>query len=235
MNGVHDLGGLQCFGPILREDSEPYFHEAWEERVFGLFFGCFAGGHFNVDMLRAEIERMPGDEYLRSSYYEHWLHAIESLLLANGTLTREALAGACQRGGVASATRAAPTRALPVEMVEGLLRAGASTRMPDVIAPAFKTGDAVIARNWHPLHHTRLPRYARGRRGVVQRDHGVFSFNDTVAHGLGSQPQHVYSVRFAARELWGEQASAQDTVCIDLFESYLQQGGVRRRSGGRST
>lgn len=89
MNGVHDLGGMQGFGPIVREENEPYFHEKWEERVFGLFFGCFAGGHFNVDMLRAEIERMPGAEYLSTSYYEHWLHAIESLLIANGTLSRE--------------------------------------------------------------------------------------------------------------------------------------------------
>ena len=87
MNGVHDLGGMQGFGPIVREDDEPYFHEAWEERVFGLFFGCFAGGHFNVDMFRHAIEKMPGAHYLESSYYEHWLHAIESLMLANGSIT----------------------------------------------------------------------------------------------------------------------------------------------------
>jgi nitrile hydratase len=86
MNGVHDVGGMHSFGPILREEHEPYFHEKWEERVFGLFFGCFAGGHFNVDMLRHEIEKM-GPDYYQTSYYEHWLHAIEALLIANGTLT----------------------------------------------------------------------------------------------------------------------------------------------------
>lgn len=111
--------------------------------------------------------------------------------------------------------------ALPLEMVDGLLRAGASSRLPDCIAPRFKAGDAVGARNLNPLGHTRLPRYVRGRRGVVHIDHGVFAFNDTNAHGLGHKPQHVYSVRFEARELWGPQASARDAVYIDLFDDYL--------------
>lgn len=87
MNGVHDLGGMQGFGPILREEGEPCFHQDWERRVFGLFFGCFAGGHFNVDMFRHAIENMPAQKYLATSYYEHWLHALEALLVANGTLT----------------------------------------------------------------------------------------------------------------------------------------------------
>lgn len=221
MNGVHDMGGMQAFGPILREHNEPYFHEKWEERVFGLFFGCFAGGHFNVDMFRAVIELMPPDEYLRTSYYEHWFHAIEHLLLTNGTLTREAIDEACRRGGTVR-ERPAPKNALPVEMVGGLIATGASTRMNEAIAPRFKVGDTVRARNYHPVTHNRIPRYIKGRCGVVQRDHGVFSFNDTVAHGLGHQPQHVYSVRFMARELWGEQANARDSVCIDLFDSYME-------------
>lgn len=91
MNGVHDMGGMQCYGPILREEQEPYFHESWESRVFALFFGGFAGGHFNVDMFRAEIEHMAGDEYLRSSYYEHWLHALEALLIKGGAVTEAEL------------------------------------------------------------------------------------------------------------------------------------------------
>ncbi|GAC1634690.1 MAG: hypothetical protein NVS9B10_30820 [Nevskia sp.] len=91
MNGVHDLGGMHGFGPVVRETQEPYFHEDWERRVFALFFGGFAGGHFNVDMFRAEIERMPGHEYLRSSYYEHWLHALEALLVKSGAVTESEL------------------------------------------------------------------------------------------------------------------------------------------------
>ena len=72
----------------------------------------------------------------------------------------------------------------------------------------FKVGQRVRARNIHPTGHTRLPRYARGKTGVVVRDHGVYVFPDTNAHFQGEKRQHVYSVRFTARELWGEQAVA---------------------------
>ncbi|MGQ0619002.1 MAG: SH3-like domain-containing protein [Panacagrimonas sp.] len=113
--------------------------------------------------------------------------------------------------------------ALPVEMVDGLIRGGASSRLPEDIAPRFKSGDPVIARNMNPISHTRLPRYIRGKRGVVSRDHGVFCFNDTAAHGLGHKAQHVYSVRFEARELWGESASPRDSIFIDLFDDYLDR------------
>jgi nitrile hydratase len=76
----------------------------------------------------------------------------------------------------------------------------------------------------HPLGHTRLPWYARGKGGTIDRDQGVFVFPDTNARFLGEQPQHVYSVRFAARELWGDQASPRDAVYIDLWEDYLEHG-----------
>lgn len=111
--------------------------------------------------------------------------------------------------------------ALPVEMVDGLIGAGASARVRTEKAARFKPGDTVIARNLHPLGHTRLPRYIRGHRGQVQADHGVFVFPDSAAHGRGEQAQHVYSVRFTARELWGEPAHPRDSVCIDLFDDYL--------------
>ncbi len=111
--------------------------------------------------------------------------------------------------------------ALPVEMVAPLLATGASTRMPNTEPARFQPGDPVIAKNINPLNHTRLPRYIRGKRGTVRADNGTFSFNDTVAHGLGHQPQHVFSVRFSAQDLWGPDASPIDSVYIDLFDSYL--------------
>jgi len=83
MNGVHDLGGMHGMGPIVREDNEPVFHHGWERRVFALFFSIFAGGHYNVDEFRHAIERMDPVQYLSSSYYEHWLHALETLLVEN--------------------------------------------------------------------------------------------------------------------------------------------------------
>lgn len=91
MNGVHDLGGMHGMGPIDPEKGEPVFHSDWERRVFGVMIATFAGGHYNVDEFRHGIERMDPAEYLRSSYYEHWLHTIESNLLEKGLITREEL------------------------------------------------------------------------------------------------------------------------------------------------
>jgi hypothetical protein len=94
---------------------------------------------------------------------------------------------------------------------------------PDASAKArFQVGHNVRARNINPLGHTRLPRYARGKAGTIVRHCGIFVFPDTNAHFLGEQPQHLYSVRFAARELWGEDASPRDSVYIDMWDSYLE-------------
>jgi nitrile hydratase subunit beta len=111
---------------------------------------------------------------------------------------------------------------LPKEMVSTAIRTGASSRAEVTSPPRFGTGDRVIARNLNPLGHTRLPRYVRGKRGVIQRNYGGFVFADTRAHGLGDHPQHLYSVRFEARELWGPEASPRDALYIDLWESYLE-------------
>jgi nitrile hydratase subunit beta len=91
------------------------------------------------------------------------------------------------------------------------------------VSPHFKVGDRVRARNIHPTGHTRLPRYARGKIGVIVRDHGVFLFPDTNAAFLGEKPQHVYSVKFAARELWGDEASLRDSVHLDMWDDYLER------------
>ncbi|HYK25984.1 MAG TPA: SH3-like domain-containing protein [Steroidobacteraceae bacterium] len=116
--------------------------------------------------------------------------------------------------------------ALPKDQVRSAIRAGLSARADVATPPRFKVGERVVARNIHPLGHTRLPRYARGKRGVVERHHGGFVFADTRAHGLGDQPQHLYNVRFEARELWGADASERDGVYLDLWESYLEAEGA---------
>jgi hypothetical protein len=110
---------------------------------------------------------------------------------------------------------------LQPEQVQGLIKTGASTRLPVAAVPRFRPGDAVMVRHDNPASHTRLPRYVRGKVGVVQEDYGVFSFNDTNAHGQGHKPQHVYSVRFTARAVWGANASDRDGLYIDLFDDYL--------------
>lgn len=115
--------------------------------------------------------------------------------------------------------------ALALEQVPGLLSTGASTRVETDAAPRFRPGDAVVAKMMNPARHTRLPRYVRGKRGVVEADHGVFVFNDTNAYGT-PKPQHVYSVRFNARDLWGPDANPRDSLRIDMFDDYLDPAGA---------
>ena len=103
-----------------------------------------------------------------------------------------------------------------------LVATGVPTRRNTPAAPKFLVGQRIRARNINPTGHTRLPRYARAKLGTIERDHGVFVFPDTNAHFLGENPQHVYSVRFAARELWGEQASPRDAVYLNLCDDHLE-------------
>lgn len=217
MNGIHDFGGMHGLGPVVAEVSEPVFHDDWERRVFALFPALFAGGLFNVDEFRHAIERMSPAEYLSSQYYEHWLHSFETLLIEKGVVTHAEL----ESGKAASGKVASP--ALKREMVETLVKTGGSTRMNEAVAPSFKVGDRVRAKNFNPTTHTRLPRYARGKLGTIEIDHGVFVTPDTAAHGKGAHPQHVYCVNFTAAELWGEGASSVDTVRIDLWDDYLEK------------
>ena len=111
--------------------------------------------------------------------------------------------------------------ALPADMVVPVFMGGASARIDADVAAKFKAGDGVIARNINPAGHTRLPRYLRGKRGTIHKVHGVFGLPDTMAHGCGETPQNVYSVRFTARELWGADASARDSLYVDMWDDYL--------------
>lgn len=215
MNGIHDLGGMHGLGAIVREDDEPCFHHDWERRTFPLFAALFAGGHFNVDEFRHAIERMDPVHYLEGSYYEHWLHAFETLLLEKGTISAAELEGA-----IRPLRPAPPPALLTRDMVEAVVLGGASARAAEDVPGRFKVGDRVRAKNLNPATHIRLPRYARGKLGTVAIVHGAFATPDTMAHGQGEQPQQVYAVRFSAEELWG--VARPDTVCIDLWDGYLE-------------
>jgi nitrile hydratase subunit beta len=224
VNGVHDMGGMHGMGPIEREANEPVFHHEWERRIFAVAVATGYLRRWNIDMSRHARERMPAPDYLAASYYERWLYGVQLLLAEGGLVSREELAaqleGVTRLAGAPPATPAG-IRRLQAEDVERALTLG-SARVDADIAPRFKPGDAVVTRNINPTGHTRLPRYARGKQGVVDRDHGVWVFPDAYAAGQGKKPQHCYSVRFAARELWGSEASARDMIYIDVFEDYLE-------------
>ncbi len=215
MNGVHDLGGMQGFGPVLIKRDEPVFHAAWEARLHALQTASGHLGRWNIDMSRHSRERMPPAAYLAASYYERWVFGLETLLIEQGLITASELAT-----GRAESTSDGAAALRASDVLAGF-RAGRSGRRGVAARPRFAVGDRVVARSINPPGHTRLPRYARGRRGKVVRDHGVFVFPDTHASTRDESPQHCYGVRFAARELWGPDARAGDSVFLDLWESYL--------------
>lgn len=223
MNGVHDLGGMHGFGPVIREQNEPVFHSEWEKRVFAMTLTAMGRRVYNVDEFRRAIERMPPAGYLAASYYEKWLHGLEALLVEKGVVTREELAS-----GYAAAPAPAPASATGSfdedgGSVESFDNSAVKLRFNKSFKPGFKIGDRVVARNINPEHHTRLPRYARGKRGVIRYDQGVFVFPDTHAHGQGGKPQHVYTVMFEAKELWGADHNQRTPVYLDCWEDYLER------------
>ncbi len=217
MNGVHDMGGMHGFGPVVHEPNEPVFHATWEGRVRGMVQLMAAWRTVTIDAGRHSIERLPPVDYLRYNYFEKWFDALIGRMLAAGQIAPEELAS----GRKADPS---PLRTPPLIGADGvkMLTTVHSYERKIQAQPQFAAGDAVRAKNIHPEGHTRLPRYARGRCGIVQRYHGAHVFPDTNAHGKGEAPQPLYTVAFAARELWGDTANAADTVHIDLWEDYLE-------------
>lgn len=216
MNGVHDMGGMHGMGPVTAEADEPVFHEPWEARVFALNRATGALEKWNIDTGRHARERIPPADYLRMSYYEKWLTGLVMLLEESGLVSPAELENGRPAPG---AVRATPP--LTAEQVGPMLAQGRWFERPVNTPPRFGVGRTVRARKINPTGHTRLPRYARGNVGVVDRIHGAHVFPDSNAHFRGESPQHLYSVRFSARELWGETAAARDAVYIDLWEDYL--------------
>lgn len=227
MNGIHDMGGMHGFGRVERKKDEPVFHGSWEGRVLGLTRACSVQHLFNIDESRHAIERMAPSDYLGSSYYERWLDRNVRLLVEKGVITREELER--RMAQLAGGTDPAPPHSDPKLLARMLQTLTARTpyRQPGP-PPRFATGDHVLTRSDAPAGHTRLPRYARGRRGVIDRVHGSFIFPDTNAHGQGEQPHALYSVRFDATELWGASAEPQAPVHIDLWERYLDPANPAR-------
>lgn len=193
------MGGMHGFGPVRVERDEPVFHATWEGRVLGM--QVRTRRLFHLDEFRHAIERIPAARYLNSSYYERWLTALETLAVEKGLVTREELTIG-RAGG--------PAPAAPVRPADD----------PTPLRARFRPGDRVVTRRMHPAGHTRFPRYVRGRRGVVRSVNGPFLLPDANVQGT-RRWEAVYAVEFAARELWGDDAPAADSVCVDLWESYL--------------
>lgn len=221
MNGIHDMGGMHGFGPVQREENEPVFHADWEGVVVAISRVIGARGLMNIDESRYGIEKLPPARYLTASYYERWLDRTVSTLTSKGIISEAELAGWIQRLSADPSTPLpAPTDSTATAEAVMSVRAGRDYRREGP-APRFSVGDRVLTRNIHPQGHTRLPRYARGKRGVIVATHGCYVFPDTNAELLGENPQPLYAVRFTAQELWSDSAQPNSTVSLDLWESYL--------------
>jgi nitrile hydratase subunit beta len=219
VNSAHDLGGAMGFGPIDEEPDEPVFHNEWEGRIFGLSIATGAAGVFNVDTGRHARESLPPAEYLSSSYYEIWTRGLEKLVVQTGLVTEDELAA----GRSLAPGKPGTAAVSPENLVAGMTAVVSNERPP--AAPArFAVGDQVVTRNINPLGHTRLPRYARAKRGVIELVHGVQVFADAMASGGGEAPQWLYTVRFTGVELWGDDADPTLVTSIDAWESYLEPG-----------
>ena len=215
MNGPHDMGGFVGFGPVLHEADEPVWHDDWEPRAFALVLAMGMTGSWNIDEARHARERLPALQYWRSSYYEMRHYALLLQLIELGLVT----AMEEEQGRMAVPPRPVK-RVARAEMIPAILAAGSSYDRPSNTPQVFAIGDKVRARNINPQGHTRLPRYARGKLGEIVAVHGTHVFPDSSAHGNGENPHWLYTVRFTGSELWGK--DTRDSVCIDLWEPYLE-------------
>jgi nitrile hydratase len=221
LDGIHDLGGMHGFGRVEADPKERGFHAWWEAHVIACVESGTGWPLYTIDEFRHSRERLPPVHYLEASYFEQWLDSACQLLVEKGVLTRQELetrvryfADNPEREAKDAVTRREPpARSGP---------AMATFRRPLETPPRFRADDAVVTRNLHVAGHTRLPRYARGKRGVVVEWRGPWVFADTSAQGLGDAPQHLYSVRFDGHELWGASAEPRAAVYLDLWESYLE-------------
>jgi nitrile hydratase len=217
MNGPQDLGGQMGFGPVAPEKDEPIFHAEWEKRALGVTLATGAFGAWNIDESRHARESLPPADYYASSYYQIWIKALEVLLQRHGFVSAADLAA-----GTAVDPAATPKRVLKAEDVPATLARGGPCDRAVAEPARFRAGDHVRTKNFNPTGHTRLPRYARAKRGVVEAVCGGFVFPDSNAHGKGENPQWLYTVVFDGAEIWGEGADPTLTVSVDAWESYLE-------------
>jgi nitrile hydratase len=216
MNGVHDMGGMHGFGKVEPEPNEPPFHAPWERRVLAMQRAMRFTRAWNIDMSRDAQERLPAQVYLSASYYQRWILGMERNALEQGLIdTDEIAAGHALRPGKPV------ERVMTRNDIGHAFTRGSFSRPPSQQA-RFKLGDRVRTKNINPPSHTRLPRYARGREGVIEAVRGCHVFPDSITTGGGENPQWLYTVVFDGRQLWGANADPTLAVSVEAFEPYVE-------------
>lgn len=220
MNNVHDMGGMQGFGPIEIDDPT-VFHADWERRAFALTVATNTAGQWNIDRSRAVRESLPPLKYLSNSYYQIWLDALQQQLLETGMVTEHELAT-----GKAHAAGLPGVKALGAEQLPQALLRGWPSERPTTRAAKFKLGQRVRTIEAHPRTHTRLPDYCRDKEGIITGLHGMHVFPDKNAIGP-DDPQWLYTVEFRGEELWGMDTTAS-SISLNCWEPYLVEVGNDR-------
>jgi nitrile hydratase len=211
-----DLGGQPGFGPVTPEPEGELFHASWEPRALALTLAMGATGSWNIDASRAMRETLPN--YRDLSYYQIWLEALEQLMLQRGQVLPDEIASGEMRHPAVPVARV-----LQADNVPSVLARGSPTERAAPGPARFAVGQAVRMHIGRADHHTRLPGYVQGKRGVIEHVHGAHVFADANAQGLGEQPQWLYTVVFEEAELWGDAAPSQNlSVSVDAWESYLE-------------
>ncbi|UOD49398.1 nitrile hydratase subunit beta [Orrella daihaiensis] len=214
MNNVHDMGGMQGYGPIQIDDSSIVFHHDWERRAFALTVVTNTAGQWNIDRSRSIRESLPPLKYLSNTYYQIWLDALETQLLKTGMLSRDEL-----ESGQAKGPGLPGVKALDAHQLPAALNKGWPSQRPTTAPARFAIGQHVRTIQSNPRTHTRLPGYCRDKQGVITALHGMHVFPDKSAIGP-DEPQWLYTVEFAAREIWGAETSAS-SVSLNCWEPYL--------------
>jgi nitrile hydratase len=217
MNGIHDLGGMDGFALRVRDQGFP-LREEWERSVWGLLLASIGLPGLPPGAGRNYIERIPPERYLAMPYYARFLEARTNALLDSGLVTQEELDNPDGPVAMPNLPGFAPTTP---EQIVAFLRQEQSGQSNANAPASFAVGDEVMVKNDHPAGHTRVPRYVRGHRGIVRRDHGVHQFEDAVPPGTRVGPQHLYTVMFTGPELWGSRGHAQDRVHVELWDIHL--------------
>ncbi|WP_420132884.1 nitrile hydratase subunit beta [Rhodopseudomonas sp.] len=216
MDGAHDMGGMDGFGPVVPEPNEPVFHAPWERRAFAITLAMARHGGWNLDMTRFARENRSPADYLSKTYYQIWIAGLEQLMAERDLVTPDEVVAARP---LHRRRDLAPLRA---DEVGPMLARGGPTDRPASAPARFKIGDRVRTKTMHPRGHTRLPRYVRGHVGVIELLHGAHVFPDSNARGEGERPQSLYTVTFEGRDIWGDEAEPGLRVSVDAWDSYLE-------------
>ena len=202
MDGMHDLGGKQGFGPVRYTLNAPAFHASWEVRANSLYAFAVGCGIFNMDEYRHAIERMEPRHYLAASYYERSLTGMATLCVEKGLVTPEELEQRAQG-------------AFPLAIPSAPGRTNTAT------CKTFKSGDRVRVREDYVPGHVRMPAYIRGKAGIVVGASPAYPFPDGHAHGIEAKDEPTYDVRFRSEDLWPH-SSDRALVHVGVCQSYLE-------------